>query len=75
MARILTVDDEPLICRQIERVLSKYGHEVHQFHSGQEALEAMRKMEFDLDLKFLHLFLLEYPLIIDFDFLSPKYLS
>ena len=41
MARILTVDDEPLICRQIDRILSKYGHEVHQFYSGQEALEAM----------------------------------
>ena len=55
MARILTVDDEPLICRQIERVLSKYGHEVHQFHSGQEALEAMRKMDFDLALVDYHL--------------------
>lgn len=55
MARILTVDDEPLICRQIDRILSKYGHEVHQFYSGQEALEAMRKMEFDLALVDYHL--------------------
>ena len=55
MARILTVDDEPLICRQIDRILSKYGHEVHQFYNGQEALEAMRKMEFDLALVDYHL--------------------
>lgn len=55
MARILTVDDEPLICRQIDRILSKYGHEVHQFYSGQDALEAMHKMEFDLALVDYHL--------------------
>lgn len=55
MARILTVDDEPLICRQIDRILSKYGHEVHQFYNGQEALEAMQKMEFDLALVDYHL--------------------
>ena len=55
MARILTVDDEPLICRQIARILSKYGHEVHQFYSGQDALEAMHKMEFDLALVDYHL--------------------
>ena len=53
MARILTVDDEPLICRQIDRILSKYGHEVHQFYSGQEALEAV--MGFDLALVDYHL--------------------
>jgi len=55
MARILTVDDEPLICRQIARILTKYGHEVHQFYSGQDALEAMHKMEFDLALVDYHL--------------------
>ena len=55
MARILTVDDEPLICRQIARILSKYGHEVHQFYNGQDALEAMHKMTFDLALVDYHL--------------------
>jgi len=55
MARILTVDDEPLICRQIDRILSKYGHEVHQFYNGQDALEAMHKMTFDLALVDYHL--------------------
>ncbi len=55
MARILTVDDEPLICRQITRILSKYGHEVHEFYNGQDALEAMQKMDFDLALVDYHL--------------------
>ncbi len=55
MARILTVDDEPLICRQITRILSKYGHEVHEFYNGQDALEAMHKMDFDLALVDYHL--------------------
>lgn len=55
MAQILIVDDEPLICRQISRILSRFGHEVHTVHSGQDALQIIRSMRFDLALVDYHL--------------------
>ena len=50
MAKILTVDDEPLIRKQIARVLQRYGHEVHQASHGQEALQVASSKHFDLAL-------------------------
>lgn len=45
-ARILVVDDEPLITRAIRRMLSK--HEVSTVDSGEEALAKLRGEPFDL---------------------------
>ena len=50
MAKILTVDDEPLICKQIARILQRYGHEVYQAHNGMEALRLAASKKFDLAL-------------------------
>jgi len=50
MAKILTVDDEPLIRKQIARVLQRYGHEVNQASHGQEALQIASSKQFDLAL-------------------------
>lgn len=50
MARILTVDDEPLIRKQIKRVLERHGHEVFSASQGTEALKLAAYKQFDLAL-------------------------
>lgn len=50
MARILTVDDEPLIRQQIKRVLERHGHEVFSISNGTEALKVATYKRFDLAL-------------------------
>ena len=50
MARILTVDDEPLIRKQIARVLQRQGHDVYQAGNGVEALHLANTLNFDLAL-------------------------
>ncbi len=55
MARILTLDDEPLICKQIGRILGRFGHEVHQYYNGEDAIQAIQKIDFDLALVDYHL--------------------
>ena len=50
MARILTVDDEPLIQKQIGRVLERHGHEVFSASQGVEALKLAGAKRFDLAL-------------------------
>jgi two-component system, OmpR family, response regulator MprA len=46
--RILVVDDEPLVCDSIKRMLDFDGHQVEVANSGQEALELFEKRKFDL---------------------------
>lgn len=46
--RILVVDDEPLVCDSIKRMLTFYGHEVQAVTSGKEALGIIGKEKFDL---------------------------
>ena len=50
MARILVVDDEPLIRKQIARVLSKQGHDVQQALDAAQALKFAGDKIFDLAL-------------------------
>ena len=50
MAKILTVDDEPLMRKQIAKVLQRYGHEVQLASHGQEALQIVANKTFDLAL-------------------------
>ena len=46
--RILVVDDEPLVCDSIKRMLEFDGHQVEIATSGQAALEVFEKAKFDL---------------------------
>jgi DNA-binding response OmpR family regulator len=46
--RILVVDDEPLVCDSIERMLAFDGHKVEMTTSGKEALALFDKDKFDL---------------------------
>ena len=48
MARILVVDDEPLIRKQIARILVKQGHDVQQASNASEALKYAGEKVFDL---------------------------
>ena len=50
MARILVVDDEPLIRKQIARILEKQGHVVQQASNAKEALKLAGEKVFDLSL-------------------------
>jgi DNA-binding response OmpR family regulator len=47
-AKVLIVDDEPLVCRNCSRILHDEGFEVEAVESGPEALERMDRGQFDL---------------------------
>ena len=47
-AKILVVDDEPQIRRIMRTTLTAEGYEVHDARTGEEALEAVRALRFDL---------------------------
>lgn len=46
--RILVVDDEPIICDSIRRLLAADGHAVEMAVSGRAALDLFQKGRFDL---------------------------
>lgn len=46
--RILVVDDEPQIRRVLRTSLSAQGYEVHTARTGEEALDSLRELRFDL---------------------------
>ena len=48
MAKILVVDDEPLICEMLEVFLSRAGHEVAIASDGAEAIKVIKKLPIDL---------------------------
>ena len=48
MPKILIVDDEALVTRSIKRLLNKKGYEVFMAKNGMEAIEEVKKEEFDL---------------------------
>ena len=55
-AKILVVDDEPVICRSCEKVFRRAGHEVTSATSGQQALGILQEQNFDVvftDLKMM----------------------
>ena len=48
MARILVVDDEPIVRNLVRRTLERAGHEVADAEDGEVALAANREQSFDL---------------------------
>ncbi|GIV17230.1 MAG: two-component system response regulator [Armatimonadota bacterium] len=54
-ARILVVDDEPLVVEAIERTLRSYGYAVCSAHSAQEALHILEQQRVNLCLSDLHM--------------------
>src|SRR6266536_3305270 len=45
--RVLIADDEPMLLRGLQRVLSRAGYEVITANDGQQAAELLVQMEFD----------------------------
>ncbi|GAA5334517.1 response regulator [Thermus hydrothermalis] len=48
MARILLVEDEPLVAHTVRRILERAGHQVEWAASGQAALARLSAMAYDL---------------------------
>jgi len=48
MARILVVDDEPLVCEMLQVFLSRVGHHVVIAHDGKRAIHAIEDGPIDL---------------------------
>jgi CheY-like chemotaxis protein len=48
LQRVLVIDDDAIVGRSFDRVLSEKGYQVSTAHSGQEALDTMRDEEFDV---------------------------
>ena len=46
--RVLVVDDEDVVCRSYERVLTQAGFDVAKAHSGAEALDRVRDRDYDV---------------------------
>ena len=46
--RILVVDDEPVVCRSCQKILSEDGYEVSTVFTGREGLEKVRQEHFDV---------------------------
>ena len=47
-AKIMVVDDEPHICRALDRLLSQAGHKVETIPSAQRALQKLNNAKYDL---------------------------
>lgn len=47
-SRILVVDDEPAICKNCQKILTKAGHEVAIAYNGQEALALVEQTPYDV---------------------------
>ena len=48
VGRVLVVDDEPQIRRVLRSTLTARGYEVHDARTGEDALDAIREVRFDL---------------------------
>ncbi|MBO6934890.1 MAG: response regulator [Deltaproteobacteria bacterium] len=48
IARVLLVDDNLLLLRPLERLLSRVGYEIHTASSGGEALELLARLDVDV---------------------------
>ncbi len=46
--RVLVVDDEPVVCRSVQRILHSRGFQVDQSLGGAEALQKMEQAPYDL---------------------------
>jgi len=45
-ARVLIVDDEPLICRSLSEIIRRVGYETHTANDGYQALEEIKRDQF-----------------------------
>ena len=48
LQKVLVIDDDAIVGRSFDRVLSEKGYQVSTAHNGQEALDTMRDEDFDV---------------------------
>lgn len=48
MAKILVIDDEPLVLKTIRLVLEQAGHDIHEAPNGRVGMESLAAESFDL---------------------------
>lgn len=46
--KTIVIDDEAIICKTLELILSKEGHDIVTSENGHEAIKLMQEEEFDL---------------------------
>jgi DNA-binding NtrC family response regulator len=46
--RIMVLDDEPIVCKRLRPALEKQGYEVDTFTQSAEAMEQIKKVEYDI---------------------------
>lgn len=46
--KILVVDDEPVVCSSVRKILSRHGYLVEGSYSGQEALQRIEQNSYEL---------------------------
>lgn len=46
--KVLVIDDEPVVCRSCQKILSEEGYEVSTVFTGREGLEKVRQEYFDV---------------------------
>jgi DNA-binding NtrC family response regulator len=46
--RILVLDDEPIVCKRLKPALEKQGYEVDAFTQSSEAMEQIKRVDYDI---------------------------
>jgi DNA-binding NtrC family response regulator len=46
--KIMVLDDEPIVCKRLKPALEKQGYEVDTFTESAEAMEQIRRIDYDI---------------------------
>ena len=46
--KIMVLDDEPIVCKRLKPALEKQGYEVDTFTESTEAMEQIRRIDYDI---------------------------
>ncbi|MGC8658625.1 MAG: response regulator [Desulfomonilaceae bacterium] len=46
--KIMVLDDEPIVCKRLKPALEKQGYEVDSFTQSSEAMEQIKKVNYDI---------------------------
>jgi DNA-binding NtrC family response regulator len=46
--RLMVIDDEPIVCKRLKQILEKAGYEVAVFNEGENALQELDRLPYDI---------------------------
>lgn len=46
--RLMVVDDEPIVCKRLKQILEKAGYEVAVFSDGENAIQELDRLPYDI---------------------------